>query len=444
MSSNAELPSEVELVYEVMPCNALRVAQEPKGREHSCAYFRKWGTYHSYDYAESGAPLERGIIHNTRYVGRATLVPEILSGCRKAPIVSVGINPNLPGWWGNRRNSLNPLFDDYRQYAHYFRYRSIDKLEVPRQDYQQFGGGAQDTPFSDFEMDVPVGDDGNRPIPVQRQPVQMYEAYQSLLDSLAEEMGWGDHSLAVGEDLAYGNMVACPSARWTTRPVDNDPDLPPMTQPEMRGIVRECFRDRQYFLRQLFQTLPRVILVFSQSTANAFLGEMQGRFSEGDPQQGESIADLMSRPIRLLFGDLSAGNSLEARVIFAPHITGDPANFGPARAKVVEQLAEEARAGRLKLNPQTKHLRRPEGGCRFCTMLDIGQCDYEKELQPLADAPQLAADSGEPVYLAEKDLQNRLIQITLTERRPLAEVWDSVDDSEDASAIAASMSLPTE
>src|SRR5205085_11940344 len=133
------LPTEVELVYEVMPCNALRTAQEPTGHPHPCTYFRKWGTYHSYDYVVEGPPPTRGIEQPTKYVGRAPALPEILSGCRKAPIMALGINPNLPGWWAHKRRWLAPLFDDYKQYAHYFRYRATAKLELTEADYERFG-----------------------------------------------------------------------------------------------------------------------------------------------------------------------------------------------------------------------------------------------------------------------------------------------------------------
>jgi hypothetical protein len=94
--TDSRLPTEVELACEVMSCNAMRTAQEPIGRPHPCSYFRRWGTYHSYDYVIDGAPPAPGIVHEARYVGRAPLVPELLSGCRKAPIMAVGINPTSP------------------------------------------------------------------------------------------------------------------------------------------------------------------------------------------------------------------------------------------------------------------------------------------------------------------------------------------------------------
>jgi len=86
--AEGSLPTEVELIYELMPCNAMRVAQEPEGRAHACAYFRDWGTYHSYDYSDDGSPRDLSVDQPAVYVGRAYTVPEALSGCRKAPILS--------------------------------------------------------------------------------------------------------------------------------------------------------------------------------------------------------------------------------------------------------------------------------------------------------------------------------------------------------------------
>lgn len=426
---DTRLPTEVELAYEVMSCNAMRVAQEPLGKPHPCAYFRKWGTYHSYDYMIDGAP-GRGIVHETRYVGRAPLAPELLSGCRKTPLMAVGINPNVPGWWEKRRRSLAPLFDDYKQYAHYFRYREVAKLQLSEADYLSYGGGPDDHPFSDFELEVPQDENGERPVKVEPQPQPMYEAYQGLLDALAEKMDWRDAELTVGEDLSYGNMVAMPSARWVTAPDPKDRKLPPMTRAERDGIVSECFRERRYFLRQLFQSLPSVLLIFSQSTANAFIAELGDRFSVGAPQPGEPLKELMGREIRLLYGETPEGREIDARVVFAPHATGNPKDFAEARARVVDQLVAEAKAGRLIYNPASKHLTRSAGACVFCPMLEIGPCDYVDELEPLSAAPQLTADSGVAQLQEEKQLQQSLMAGVVESAPPVAEAWAESDEGE--------------
>jgi hypothetical protein len=411
--SNNQLPTEVELAYEVMPCQAMRVAEEPGPTPHPCAYFRQWGTYHSYGYESEQPPVTPGIVQITQYLGRGPLAPEMLSGCRKAPIMTVGINPNLPGWWPATINSINPLFDTVEQCAHYFRYRETAKLDVPRKQYQQYLGGQTDGPFSGVELNVPVDASGFKTIPVEQQSVQMYLNYQSLLADLASAMGWDNHKLIVGEDVSYGNMVACPSAKWITQSDPADPKMPPMTTAQQKGIVTECFHHRQYFLRQLFQSLPLVLMIFSQSTTDAFLAEMAGRFSAGNPKVGDKLSDLLNREVRLRYGADGQGQPLEARVIFSPHITGDPAQFAQARAKVLAQLVAEAKAGKLQFNPDTGHLRRPKGACVLCTMMQIGPCDYEAELQPLSNAPSLTVESSVPELMAEKQTQTSLLELFL-------------------------------
>jgi hypothetical protein len=439
--SNSQLPTEVELAYEVMPCQAMRVAEEPGPTPHPCAYFRQWGTYHSYGYESDQPPVTPGIVQLAQYLGRGPLAPEMLSGCRKAPIMTVGINPNLPGWWPATINSINPLFDSVEQYAHYFRYRETAKLDIPLQQYRQYLAGQTDGPFSGVELDVPAGANGFKSIPVELQPVQMYLNYQSLLADMATAMGWDNHKLSVGEDVSYGNMVACPSAKWITKADPIDPKMPPMTADQQKGIVTECFHHRQYFLRQLFQSLPLVLMIFSQSTTDAFLAEMSGRFSAGNPQVGDKLSDLLNREVRLRYGVDGQNNPLEARVIFSPHITGDPAQFAQARGKVLAQLVNEAQTGRLQFNPDTGHLRRPKGGCVFCTMMQVGPCDYEAELQPLSNAPIVAAKSSVPELMAEKQMQSSLLELFVKQQATDRNAGSSLASVKTQAARAAAPSV---
>ncbi len=438
--ADTHIPAEVELVFEVMPCNAQRVSQEPVSKPHPCAYFRKWGTYHSYDYRTDGPPPAPKIQQQLQYVGRAPLVPEMLSGCRKAPILSVGINPNLPGWWPATRGSLNPLFDDYKQFAHYFRYRSTAKLELSAKDYAKYGGSAQDAPpDSAFELNVPVDTHGFRAIKAHLQQQKMYEAYQALLDDLAKAMNLPDgHSLKVGEDLSYANMIACPSAKWTTKPDPQSPQLPAMSVAERDGIVHECFATRKYFLRSLFQSLPTVLLVFSQSTANAFIGELTGSFSKGDPRVDEPVAELLGKEVTLDYGKLPDGTALDADVIFAPHPTGDPTHWAAARPKVVQKLQSAAVSGRFAFNPTTGHLSRAKGSCVFCTMLEIGPCDYVAEIHPLVHPPVVSSQlttATPTVPLVEKSVQRDMLSEFMSKLRPASAGWGAAETAHDAAAV---------
>lgn len=426
--NNSKLPTEVELIYEVMPCIAMRTSQEPSAVQHPCTYFRKWGSYHSYDYDESGPPHKPGIEQPSGYVGLAKLTPEVLSGCRKSPIFVVGINPNLTGYNKARKNSVYPLFDEYKQYAHYFRYRSADKLEIPSDKFDEYGGNNNEAP-PELTTDLAVPEEnGKKSIPLQLQPVTYYHELQKLLDDLGSKMGWEDHQLTVGEDLSYGNMVACPSAKWLTKKTNGYPGLE-MTREEVAGIVNECFHSRKYFLRQLFQSLPKIIMVVGATTAAPFIGALQDRFIEGDPKKTDRIDDLMSRKHVLKYGELPDGTELTARVIFSRHITGDPDHFKATRDIVLGQLVEEAQAGTIQLNTNSGHLLRPKGSCVLCPMLEIGKCDYENELVPITDHPVLTADSSAMLLYEEKKAQLALMNLQPeTESVKDESIWETKEE----------------
>src|SRR5262245_48690057 len=97
-SLTSKLPLEVELAVEVMPCLSIRRTYDSMEKSHPCGYFAEWGHYHSYDYPSAGPPGPPRIDLPVVYAGKRHLIPELLSGCRKSPIMCVGINPNLPGW----------------------------------------------------------------------------------------------------------------------------------------------------------------------------------------------------------------------------------------------------------------------------------------------------------------------------------------------------------
>lgn len=401
------LPVEVELVLDVMPCQAMRRGYDGAPKSHACAHFAEWGVLHSYDYGKAGPPPEPGIVQPSIYAGKRPVIPEILSGCRKAPILAVGINPNLPGWQERDRNAIHPYFDDYLQYAHYFRWRARDKLRIPQKKYEELLGDRPDGP----SVGDPLVDKGSD-IEVERMPVKMYEQYQTLLDGLATAMGWVEHKLAVGEDLAYANMVACGGARWTTTLPEGGEHMPLMGKERGRAIIKECFELRAHFPRQLLQSLPAAVIVFSQATADAFIQRLGRHFIQGDPLPGEKLATLLKREFRMKLGTRSDGEVIDTRVIFSPHASANPEQFTEARDAIIAHLKQEADGGKIDLNLDTGHLRRPRGGCQFCenAIYSIGACDYRDELQPLslADAGPLA-DAARSTPTAERAEHLRLL-----------------------------------
>ena len=139
-----EEPLEVELVYNVRSCG-------------TCTFFwpkdpstQPYGPFPTYDFKENfpetNQPANENV-QNYPWVSGRTSEPafpngEVMDGCRKAPIMTIGINPNLtafaPGQMGT--SWIYPSFTDkdstdaFAKYAYYYRYRSVYqehlKLEV--------------------------------------------------------------------------------------------------------------------------------------------------------------------------------------------------------------------------------------------------------------------------------------------------------------------------
>jgi hypothetical protein len=171
-----------------------------------------------------------------------------------------------------------------------------------------------------------------------------------------------------------------------------------MTGATVRGVVSECFHVRRYFLRQLFQSFPSVVIVLSRATADAFLAAMGPNLTGEVPTPSEDASKWLDKKAFLHYGNTPRGKPLSARVFFAPHATGDQEHFERLRDKLVSGLVDEAKAGRIALNHETGHLRRSVGCCEFCTnsLYSIGPCDYAKELTPLSGQAQLQSlEKGE-------------------------------------------------
>jgi hypothetical protein len=140
-------PLEVELVFNVRPCG-------------TCSFFwpqdpaqQPYGPYPTYDF-DSNTPTE-----NTPDANAASFVwlsgttrppafpdPEIMDGCRKAPIMTIGINPNLTTFSPGRTGTswCYPSFssdngtDAWTKYAYYYRYRSVYQEHFDLQFVEQF------------------------------------------------------------------------------------------------------------------------------------------------------------------------------------------------------------------------------------------------------------------------------------------------------------------
>jgi hypothetical protein len=127
-------PLEIDLVFNVRPC----------GR---CAFFwpenpsdQPYGPYSTYDFNTNypdgkGPEKEAASFIWIKGTTRAPGFPdaEVMDGCRKAPIMTIGINPNMTAFGPGRTGAswCYPSFsstggtDSWAKYAYYYRYRSV-------------------------------------------------------------------------------------------------------------------------------------------------------------------------------------------------------------------------------------------------------------------------------------------------------------------------------
>lgn len=127
-------PLEVALVYNVRPCG-------------TCSFFwpdnpddQSYGPYPMYDFMSNfpkgatpdGTPESYPWMKvKTRESGFPN--GEVMDGCRKTPIMTIGINPNMTAFAPGRKGTswTYPLFSDddhtdgFAKYAYYYRYRNV-------------------------------------------------------------------------------------------------------------------------------------------------------------------------------------------------------------------------------------------------------------------------------------------------------------------------------
>jgi hypothetical protein len=127
-------PMEIELVYNVRPCG-------------TCSFFwpdnpndQSYGPYPLFDFNEN-FPKENkpnGTPESFPWLKGKTIESgfpngEVMDGCRKSPIMTIGINPNMTAFapgikgtsWAYPRFTSDNGTDGFAKYAYYYRYRNV-------------------------------------------------------------------------------------------------------------------------------------------------------------------------------------------------------------------------------------------------------------------------------------------------------------------------------
>jgi hypothetical protein len=127
-------PLEIDLVFNIRPCGTCNFFWPENSSE------QPYGPFPCYDF-KSNTPAEQesegraGSFVWLEGITRPQAFPdaEVMDGCRKAPIMTIGINPNLTAFASSKTGAswCYPSFssadgaDSWTKYAYYYRYRSV-------------------------------------------------------------------------------------------------------------------------------------------------------------------------------------------------------------------------------------------------------------------------------------------------------------------------------
>lgn len=319
--------------------------------------------------AQQRAP-KRWLVASSRGTGQIS--PAVLHGCRKAPIMTVGINPNMGGFYATPEAAryAYPQFSDEARYAYYYRHRHVTQeriernltsadllpasaqppvarllatengttLEVARNDSHRWvqityrrGDGSKG--FLEFTWDaaqVPVvlakkdaafqANDTlagvlaplTGPLTLQEIPVGYYERFEPVLRALERMLDCPSPTLRIGEDVSQGDMIACASPGWERESFDIPRDT----------ISRKCGGEQRFILRQLLQSQPAVLVFVGRTALSMFADHAPALPWLSTWKQRESYDLLRETTTRATYIDVEGENvSLHARVLCTPHFS---------------------------------------------------------------------------------------------------------------------------
>lgn len=314
--------------------------------------------------------------------------PQILHGCRKAPVMTIGINPNLAAFWPGTSGAraAYPRFESTAQAAYHYRYRTLFQERVDP-DFITRHASAEGALLAegtgrmvgvDFALDkrswqIAVAYDdpalGERTYPVewdsQRNFVLLFdrarpddraqfsagEPIAAFLDLPSEPQPATLFSEPVGYYLRMVPIIAMLEAQFAAMgsranlSLGEDIcqlDMVACSSPgwgagykiDKHEVTANCVSGHAWALKQLVQSRPAVIVFSGRSAYEMFHAHFPDRIRPDlDPRQRETY-DLLATTCRWPnYVDLSteaAGDhfDLRARILIAPHFSYDD-NFVP-------------------------------------------------------------------------------------------------------------------
>lgn len=343
-------PLEIDLVFNVIPCG-------------TCEFFwpndpsrQPYGPYPSFDITMDPPPPKDPAATTVEFpwieattAEPAFPLPEVLDGCRKAPIMTIGINPNLTAFAPGQAGAswCYPNFADdesadlLTKYAYYYRYRSVFQERFDLDWVRQFllpeprvlaakagkvvsalrptdapsfdlhvhyeGDGADTVYTLAHDLGTPrwvvlfnVGDSfepgdtlaakldvpAGQKTQIMRQQVGYYEQFVPVMQAFQDTIRASGHPDAV---LQMGEDVCQLDMVATASPHWN-PDFLGGTKESEQTIVDNCVSRNAYAMKQLVQTRPAVLYLVGEATFNMFYAAF-GALLDRDPPLSTRAAD---------------------------------------------------------------------------------------------------------------------------------------------------------
>ncbi len=130
ITDDANSAVEVDLVDEVKSCRMCQWfwgGDPPYGPYPSFDWLAPYPQAFRQQHPQSAARQEPRFLMPVKAPGYHLVDPAVMHGCRKAPIMTIGINPNMTSFYAGPTGSswCYPHFGELSQYAYYYRYQTI-------------------------------------------------------------------------------------------------------------------------------------------------------------------------------------------------------------------------------------------------------------------------------------------------------------------------------
>jgi hypothetical protein len=374
--SDIPSPIEVGLVEKVKACR-------------TCKWFwqgtKPYGPYPSFDWTTDFPPeVVRNEKQSSGYmapqpwlsaklIGSGFQDPGVMHGCRKAPIMTIGINPNMTAWFPYSSSAawIYPGFTSEARYAYYYRHftlyqesLSLDYLRTHlspapeerllAEDEGYITGSTRENSHNYLELTVQYvgrptattydiawapearwvvvqnnGSEGDtrtwfkkgdvlagRFDPPTEGTAEIYENaagyYQRMLPVLErfkKLTNLEGANLTIGEDVAQHDMVGCASPGWQSKF-----DMP------MDRVAANCVSDHGWMVAQFVQSQPAFVILVSTSALAMFrsvFAPFMTMSTHGDVYQ--LMRETCARPTYVTI-DLGPVK-FRSRVIVSPHFS---------------------------------------------------------------------------------------------------------------------------